>query len=100
MREHKPGKANILASASSGFIELLTFHPLDTLTKRMINHRGKIVLPEHNSKESIKALKKVIFRDFADSSLKRKYISLFPGLSYAILYKVSQRTYVKSLYCL
>jgi len=36
---------------------------------------------------------KVIFKDYADAAVGRKFFSLFPGLGYAAGYKVSQRIY-------
>lgn len=38
-------------------------------------------------------LNKVIFKDMADATLGRKFVSLFPGLGYAAGYKVLQRIY-------
>lgn len=80
-----PGKSHVLASAVSGFIELLTFHPLDTITKRLINHHGTLT-----------NLKKIIFpcsNPTLTHTYLSRYMSLYPGFQYAILYKVSQRTY-------
>jgi hypothetical protein len=41
----------------------------------------------------LKTLNKVIFKDAAEMSVGKRYMSLFPGLGFAAGYKVSQRIY-------
>jgi hypothetical protein len=36
------GIARLLGSASSGVLELLGFHPVDTVTKRLMNNSSKV----------------------------------------------------------
>lgn len=38
-------------------------------------------------------LNSVVFKDYAQASIPRRFISLFPGLGYAAAYKVLQRIY-------
>jgi hypothetical protein len=37
-RKGESGQARILGSASSGILELLVFHPVDTVAKRLMNN--------------------------------------------------------------
>ncbi|AOW02871.1 mitochondrial carrier domain-containing protein [Yarrowia lipolytica] len=79
------GAARVLGSASAGIAELAVFHPVDTIAKRLMSNHGKITSASH--------LNQVIFRDYADASIGKRFRSLFPGLGYAACYKVLQRVY-------
>ncbi|PGG95428.1 mitochondrial GTP/GDP carrier protein 1 [Blastomyces parvus] len=83
--KRESGMARLLGSGSSGIAELLIFHPVDTTAKRLMSNQGKIA--------NVSQLNKVVFRDFADASVAKKFTSLFPGLGYAAGYKVLQRIY-------
>ncbi|TFY81212.1 hypothetical protein EWM64_g2801 [Hericium alpestre] len=67
-----------------GVAELLIFHPVDTIAKRLMSNKGKV---------SFSTLSPIIFRDHATAPFGRKLLSLFPGLGYAAGYKISQRIY-------
>lgn len=75
------GTARLLGSASSGILELMVFHPVDTVAKRLM---------ANSTKESLNT---VIFKDAAQRSFFSKYLSLFPGLGAAAGYKILQRMY-------
>ncbi|KAJ3108412.1 hypothetical protein HDU96_007528 [Phlyctochytrium bullatum] len=64
--------SRFLGSGTSGILELLGFHPVDTVAKRLMNSKTK---------------------DAATKGTLTKYMSLFPGLGYAAGYKVLQRIY-------
>jgi hypothetical protein len=74
----------MLGSGSAGVAELLIFHPVDTIAKRLMSNQAKVSLSTLNS---------VLFRDAATAPILRKFTSLFPGLGYAAGYKVAQRMY-------
>ncbi|RPD54435.1 mitochondrial carrier [Lentinus tigrinus ALCF2SS1-7] len=76
--------ARILGSGASGIAELLVFHPVDTIAKRLMSNKSKV---------SASTLSTVIFKDYATAPLGRRLLSLFPGLGYAAGYKVTQRIY-------
>ncbi|KAF8577066.1 mitochondrial carrier [Ramaria rubella] len=78
------GTARVLGSGASGVAELLVFHPVDTIAKRLMSNKNKV---------SLSTLSPIIFREYASAGLGRKLLSLFPGLGYAAGYKVSQRIY-------
>jgi len=78
------GTARILGSGTSGVAELLIFHPVDTIAKRLMSNKAKVTLSTLNA---------IVFRDQAAAPLTRKMFSLFPGLGYAAGYKISQRIY-------
>jgi len=78
------GTARILGSGTSGVAELLIFHPVDTIAKRLMSNKAKV---------SLSTLNATIFRDHATAPLSKKMLSLFPGLGYAAGYKISQRIY-------
>ncbi|KZT65352.1 mitochondrial carrier [Daedalea quercina L-15889] len=78
------GAARILGSGTSGIAELLVFHPVDTIAKRLMSNKSKV---------SMSTLSPIIFREYATAPLGTKLLSLFPGLGYAAGYKVTQRIY-------
>ncbi|KAE9409015.1 mitochondrial carrier [Gymnopus androsaceus JB14] len=78
------GTARVLGSGTSGIAELLIFHPVDTVAKRLMSNKAKV---------SMSTLSPILFRDYATASVGRKFFSLFPGLGYAAGYKVAQRVY-------
>jgi len=78
------GTARVLGSGASGVAELLVFHPVDTIAKRLMSNKAKV---------SFSNLGPIIFRDQASATLLKKSLSLFPGLGYAAGYKVAQRVY-------
>lgn len=84
--------ARIVGSAAAGFLELLVFHPVDTIAKRLMTTKDKYV-NTGSFKETRGNLNKIIFRDAVDAGVLRKIGSLFPGLGYATGYKVLQRAY-------
>ncbi|EGS24015.1 uncharacterized protein CTHT_0007260 [Thermochaetoides thermophila DSM 1495] len=84
-REKESNLARLLGSGSAGIAELAIFHPVDTIAKRLMSNEGKVT--------SLSKLNTVIFKDKANASFGRKFVSLFPGLGYAAGYKVLQRIY-------
>ncbi|CED82184.1 mitochondrial carrier protein [Phaffia rhodozyma] len=78
------GTARVLGSGFSGVAELMVFHPVDTIAKRLMTHKEAINLGNVNS---------IIFRQHAQAAVGKKFLSLFPGLGYAAGYKVAQRVY-------
>ncbi|VDB83323.1 unnamed protein product [Peniophora sp. CBMAI 1063] len=78
------GTARVLGSGTSGIAELLIFHPVDTIAKRLMSNKAKV---------GDVGLSTVIFREHAGAPLGRRLLSLFPGLGYAAGYKVTQRIY-------
>ncbi|KAI8922436.1 mitochondrial carrier domain-containing protein [Powellomyces hirtus] len=85
------GTARIIGSGSAGILELLGFHPVDTVAKRLMNSQKKVSgLP---FSESMAVMNQVIFKDAAAKGTFSKYMSLFPGLGFAAGYKVMQRVY-------
>lgn len=83
--EKESNLARLLGSGSAGISELLVFHPVDTIAKRLMSNESKV--------SNIAQLNKVIFREKAAETIGRKFFSLFPGLGYAAGYKVLQRIY-------
>jgi len=85
MGKHKESAAaRIAGSGASGVAELMIFHPVDTISKRLMSNKGNLSLSTLNS---------VVFRKYADASFGGKFLSLFPGLGYAAGYKILQRVY-------
>ncbi|EEB05736.1 guanine nucleotide transporter [Schizosaccharomyces japonicus yFS275] len=78
-------RARLLGSASAGILELTMFHPVDTISKRLMSNHGRIT--------SLAQVNSVIFKEQANASIAKKFSSLFPGLGYAACYKVLQRIY-------
>ncbi|KAI6027351.1 mitochondrial carrier protein [Pisolithus microcarpus] len=78
------GTARVLGSGASGVAELVVFHPVDTIAKRLMSNKSKV---------SMSTLSPIIFRDQVSAPMRQKFLSLFPGLGYAAGYKVAQRIY-------
>ncbi|KAI8089270.1 mitochondrial carrier domain-containing protein [Halteromyces radiatus] len=87
------GTARFLGSGSSGILELLIFHPVDTVAKRLMSNQTKVFLPGNTFAQNKAAMDVVIFKDAANKAFLQKYASLFPGLGFAAGYKVAQRVY-------
>ncbi|KAF8504228.1 mitochondrial carrier domain-containing protein [Gautieria morchelliformis] len=83
-KSKESGTARVLGSGASGVAELLVFHPVDTIAKRLMSNKNRV---------TFSSLSPIIFREYSSAGLGRKLLSLFPGLGYAAGYKVSQRIY-------
>lgn len=79
------GTARLLGSASAGILEIGVFHPVDTISKRLMSNQSKI--------GSSAELNQVIFRNHSKEAFGKRFFTLFPGLGYAAVYKVLQRVY-------
>jgi len=84
VRSRESATARILGSGTSGVAELLVFHPVDTIAKRLMSNKTKV---------SLSNLPSIVFREHVSSALSKRLLSLFPGLGYAAGYKVAQRIY-------
>jgi hypothetical protein len=82
-----------IGSSISGILEILIFHPIDTVAKRLMSNTTTIFKKGEESSSNMQRLSKVIFKDAADRSIVGKWLSLFPGVSFGAAYKVLQRTY-------
>ncbi|KAF8317346.1 mitochondrial carrier protein [Clavulina sp. PMI_390] len=78
------GTARVLGSGTSGIAELLVFHPVDTIAKRLMSNKATV---------NFGSLGTIIFKDKAAAPIGTRLLSLFPGLGYAAGYKVAQRVY-------
>jgi len=79
----------MLGSATAGACELMLFHPVDTVTKRLMSSKTKYIEPGRTAAN----LNMIIFKKQAQAGMLSKAASLFPGLGFAAGYKVLQRTY-------
>jgi hypothetical protein len=75
--------------SAAGFLELLLFHPVDTITKRLMSTKTKYIVPG----QTVHNLNNIIFKNQCNAGVLTKAVSLFPGLGFAAGYKVLQRTY-------
>lgn len=80
--KRESAQARLLGSGLSGIAELLVFHPVDTVAKRLMSNKTA-GLP----------MAQIVFKDKATANVSTKFLSLFPGLGYAAGYKVLQRIY-------
>ncbi|KAJ3228580.1 hypothetical protein HDU81_006091 [Chytriomyces hyalinus] len=85
--------SRLLGSGLSGILELVCFHPVDTIAKRLMTSTKKPFSGGQSSAEGFKMLNQVIFKDAANQGTFTKYKSLFPGVGFAAGYKVMQRMY-------
>ncbi|KAL4211630.1 putative mitochondrial carrier protein [Rhizopus microsporus] len=87
------GTARFFGSASSGILELIIFHPVDTVAKRLMSNQNKLWESHRTFAENKAFVDKVVFKEAASAGFVKKYASLFPGLGFAAGYKVAQRVY-------
>ncbi|CAG8459885.1 mitochondrial carrier domain-containing protein [Gigaspora rosea] len=92
-KQTESGLARLLGSGTSGILELLVFHPVDTVAKRLMTNPTKIFVSGVPLSQGFINLDKVIFKEDYSSGALRKYAALFPGLGYAGGYKILQRIY-------
>ncbi len=86
--------ARVAGSATAGVVELFGFHPVDTVAKRLMNHPGTVRTPGISFAAAMDGYSRVVLREaYTEPSFLRRYISLFPGLSFAAGYKILQRVY-------
>ncbi|VUG16376.1 GGC1 [Brettanomyces bruxellensis] len=79
------GRARVLGSASAGVCEIAVFHPIDTITKRMMSNQTPIT--------TVSKFNQVIFKEQYRAPIMKRVLSLYPGLGYAACYKILQRVY-------
>lgn len=82
----------ILGSGSAGIFELILFHPVDTVAKRLMSNESRVIV-SGNMSGTIGNINQTIFQNHANSSFLGKYRSLFPGISFGAIYKILQRVY-------
>lgn len=85
-------QARILGSAVAGVSELLLFHPVDTVAKRLMTNETRLVVVG-NAGTTATNLNRAIFQDAYALGVASKFTSLFPGLGFGATYKILQRVY-------
>jgi len=81
---HLPSADTVSGAGCAGALELIIFHPVDTIAKRLMNNKDTFTSENW---------KKVIFQEKAELDAFSQAKSLFPGMGYAAVYKISQRVY-------
>mgnify|MGYP001567470166 CR=1 FL=1 len=79
------------AATMAGTLEIAFFHPFDTIAKRLMSHQGAI--RGAGLSETVANLNRVIFKSKAEGSVVEKIRYMYPGSTYALMYKVLQRVY-------
>jgi hypothetical protein len=82
-------EARLLGSAIAGISELIIFHPVDTVAKRLMANESQLIVASSMS-TTAHNFSQVIFRDAAGGSVSSKVGSLFPGLGFGAAYKILQ----------
>jgi hypothetical protein len=83
--------AKVLGSGTAGLSEMIIFHPVDTIAKRLMTFESNIIAKPGES--TLGNLNKAVFQKQADATILKRYGSLFPGIGYGAGYKVLQRVY-------
>lgn len=81
--------ARFAGAGMAGVLELIIFHPVDTIAKRLMTYEKKIVVKG----ETLTNLNSAIFQKHAEASVLKRYGSLFPGIGFGAAYKILQRVY-------
>lgn len=84
--------ARVLGSAIAGVSELMIFHPVDTVAKRLMSTETNIVVMNSASSTALN-LNQAIFKESYNKSPFSKVGSLFPGVGFGAVYKILQRVY-------
>ncbi|KAG0317841.1 Mitochondrial GTP/GDP carrier protein 1 [Dissophora globulifera] len=92
-KHSESGVARLCGSATSGFLELMIFHPIDTVAKRLMSNQTRLFAPGKPLSAGWAATNTAIFKDASNAAPLKKYASLFPGLGFAAGYKIMQRVY-------
>ncbi|KAF9927625.1 hypothetical protein BGZ75_007105 [Mortierella antarctica] len=92
-KHSESGVARLCGSGTSGFLELMIFHPIDTVAKRLMSNQTRLFVAGQPTSVGLANTNKVIFKDAANAAFLKKYASLFPGLGFAAGYKIMQRIY-------
>jgi len=92
-KEVKSPAPYFIGSSVAGILEIIIFHPIDTISKRLMSNTTTIFQQGAPSNENWKRLNKVVFKDSINRGFFGKWASLFPGVSFGAAYKVLQRTY-------
>jgi hypothetical protein len=88
------GTSRLIGSATSGALELVCFHPVDTIAKRLMSNQSvRIAPPGASFSQILTTSSQVIFKEAHSRPLLQRYLSLFPGLGFAAGYKILQRVY-------
>ncbi|KAG0267302.1 Mitochondrial GTP/GDP carrier protein 1 [Actinomortierella ambigua] len=90
-KHSESGMARLCGSGTSGFLELMIFHPIDTVAKRLMSNQTRI--GGEGLSAAIASTNKVVFKDAYNAPYMKRYASLFPGLGFAAGYKIMQRVY-------
>jgi hypothetical protein len=83
----------VIGSATSGVLEIMIFHPVDTVAKRLMSNTTTVFEKGAARSDNLNRLGAVIFKDAQSKNFVGKWLSLFPGVSFGAVYKVLQRTY-------
>lgn len=91
---HMNGTSNarLVGSAFAGISELMLFHPVDTVAKRLMTSETRLVVASSASATALN-LNHAIFKEAAHSNILSKLGSLFPGIGFGGAYKICQRVY-------
>ena len=76
------------AATMAGGLEILFFHPFDTVSKRLMSNQKSLFQGNFLTNAN-----KTIFKDYSDAGLVQKVKYLYPGSQFAIAYKILQRVY-------
>jgi hypothetical protein len=77
----------------AGALEILVFHPADTIAKRLMSHTSRVVIP-NDVRQTAANCKAVMFRGISEERKRTvggHVAHLYPGSKWAVTYKVSQR---------
>mmetsp|Transcript_38763 Transcript_38763/g.78163 ORF Transcript_38763/g.78163 Transcript_38763/m.78163 type:complete len:319 (+) Transcript_38763:62-1018(+) len=85
-------RARVIGSACAGVSELLVFHPVDTVAKRLMMSHEQLIIAGDSS-ASFANLNATVFQKSSHEGVFAKWQSLFPGLGYGAGYKIMQRVY-------
>jgi len=88
---NKKNYGNIIGSAVAGASEIIFFHPLDTMAKRLMSYEYKVI--KKSFYETNSNIKNIVLKKNANNGWIRGIPTLYPGLGFATVYKINQRIY-------
>ena len=88
--------SRILGPTAAAILEICFFHPIDTIVKRLMSHHGPVMPRGATPQQLAHHVAGIIFTGPAalpTATVAARVSSLYPGLSYAVSYKIAQRVY-------
>ena len=80
--------SKLIGSGIAGLLESTVFHPLDTISKRLMSNQNKLIIRGHDSN-----VYNIIFQTNVNKKLIQQVKSLYNGITFSLMHRITQRMY-------